>query len=155
MKRSRSSRNVEGSNKVISSHLDLDEMLKIFQKRSLDSKTTGNKKSSKNYKKVQGRASQFKGVSKNGNNWQVLININYEKKYIGTFKTETQAALAYDFYALAFHKTNARTNFSYDQKIVEDMVSSYSTNLEFIPEEFESRVISLNSNSLSASSSKA
>jgi hypothetical protein len=89
----------------------------------------------------QSRASKFKGVSKNGNNWQVLININYNKKYVGTFETEVQAALAYDFYAISFHKLEAKTNFSYSQELIADMISGYlSNNNEFIPRNFEDRV---------------
>ena len=37
---------------------------------------------------------------KNGENWQVLINYGKFKKYIGTFSSEKQAAITYDFYSI-------------------------------------------------------
>ena len=49
------------------------------------------------YKTPKGRGSSYVGVSKNGENWQVLINYGNFKKYIGTFSSEKQAAITYDF----------------------------------------------------------
>ncbi len=37
--------------------------------------------------------------------------INRNKNYIGNFKTEDEAAKAYDEYAMKFHKNKARLNF--------------------------------------------
>jgi len=47
------------------------------------------------------RSSKFIGVSKNGDNWQAMINNGNGKKYIGTYPTEVEAASAYDLYFLA------------------------------------------------------
>lgn len=72
-----------------------------------------------------GRRSKYIGVSKNNYNWQVLINVGNKKKYIGTFPTQKEAAVAYDFYSIALHGEKAKTNFNYEAKVVEDMIQSY------------------------------
>ena len=41
-------------------------------------------------------SSEYKGVSKNGNCWIAAIMINYKRIHIGCYKTETQAAFAYN-----------------------------------------------------------
>ena len=87
------------------------------------------------------RASKYVGVSKNGANWQVLININYSKKYVGTYPTEKQAAIVYDFYSIAHHGSKAKTNFSYKRELIADMIQYYLQNEnEFCPESFEPRI---------------
>ena len=59
------------------------------------------------------RSSRFRGVSKNGNQWQVLIMINKKKSYIGSFSSEELAARIYDIFALKNRGLKARTNFKY------------------------------------------
>jgi len=71
-----------------------------------------------------GRRSKFIGVSKNNQNWQVLI------KYIGTFPTQKEAAVMYDFYSIALHGDRANTNFNYDPQLVREMVESYFNSAE-------------------------
>ena len=34
------------------------------------------------------RGSKFRGISKNGNSWQILVMVNRKKKYLGTLPTE-------------------------------------------------------------------
>ena len=65
----------------------------------------------KKIKKYTYRGSKYRGVSRNGKTWQVLIMINRNKNYIGNFKSEDEAAKAYDEYAMKFHKGKARLNF--------------------------------------------
>lgn len=65
----------------------------------------------RNKKKYIYRGSRYRGVSRNGKTWQVLIMINRNKNYIGNFKSEVEAARAYDEYAMKFHKGKARLNF--------------------------------------------
>ena len=67
----------------------------------------------KKIKKYVYRGSKYRGVSRNGKTWQVLIMINRNKNYIGNFKSEDEAAKAYDEYAMKFHKNKARLNFSH------------------------------------------
>lgn len=61
------------------------------------------------------RRSIYRGVSKNGTKWQVLImnkNINY---FLGNFKSEEFAAKIYDYFALKFRGNKAITNFGYSE----------------------------------------
>ena len=77
-------------------------------------KVTDRKKEEIEEKKVKKyiyRGSKYRGVSRNGKTWQVLIMINRNKNYIGNFKSEDEAAKAYDEYAMKFHKNKARLNF--------------------------------------------
>jgi len=87
------------------------------------------------------RRSQYTGVSRNGRNWQVLVNMGKEKKYIGSYTSEKEAALAYDFYTICLHKTKAKTNFNYHSSLIEQMIESYRGNKNvFVPTEFISVV---------------
>ena len=67
----------------------------------------------KRLKKYIYRGSKYRGVSRNGKTWQVLIMINRNKNYIGNFKSEEEAAKAYDEFAMKYHKNKARLNFSH------------------------------------------
>ncbi|CAI2373797.1 unnamed protein product [Moneuplotes crassus] len=88
----------------------------------------------------QDRGSKYIGVSKNGNNWQVLITMNKHKTYLGTF-TKIQAALVYDFHSIAFNGAKAKVNFTYTADCVRDMINSYFSNgNKFNPQQFEDRV---------------
>ena len=66
-----------------------------------------------NFLKNNKRSSKYRGVSRNGNKWQVLIMINRKKTYIGNYESEEEAAKAYDQYAIKYHGDKARTNFFY------------------------------------------
>lgn len=46
------------------------------------------------------RGSQYRGVSKNGRKWQVMIVKGTLKKYVGTIASEHDAARIYDKYSL-------------------------------------------------------
>jgi hypothetical protein len=48
------------------------------------------------------RGSRYRGISKNGNSWQILVMINRKKKYLGTLPTEEQAAKFYDKVAIQY-----------------------------------------------------
>ena len=78
------------------------------------------------------RSSKFIGVSMNGNNWQAMINNWFGKKYIGTYSTEKEAAVAYDFYSFALHDWKHQTNFDYSVEIVEEMIESFLENNKII-----------------------
>ena len=60
------------------------------------------------------RSSKYRGVSKNGIKWQVLIMINNKKYYLGNYDSEDLAARVYDIHALKSWGIKARTNFVYD-----------------------------------------
>lgn len=42
------------------------------------------------------RGSRFRGISRNGNSWQILLMINRRKTYLGSLHGEEMAARAYD-----------------------------------------------------------
>ena len=70
------------------------------------------------------RGSKFRGVSRNGNQWQVLIMVNKKKRYVGSYSKEEDAARAYDKVALQNHGSKAKTNFDYTKQEVEEILNS-------------------------------
>lgn len=73
------------------------------------------KKSFKGENNQTFRGSKFRGISKNGNSWQILVMVNRKKKYLGTLPTEEQAAKFYDKIAIQFQGHKAKTNFQYNK----------------------------------------
>ena len=69
------------------------------------------------------RRSRFRGVSKNGNHWQVLIMVKKKKKYLGSYSSEEEAARIYDREALKFHGNKAKTNYLYSKEEIENIIS--------------------------------
>ena len=81
-----------------------------------------------------GRRSSYIGVSKNGDVWQALIMIDSKKTYIGSYHTEEEAAMAYDFYSIVLKQFASKTNFDYTLPLIKKMVQNYYDNdNEFIP----------------------
>ena len=73
----------------------------------------------KNYKP---RGSRYRGVSKNGSQWQVLIMVKKKKRYLGSFSNEEEAARAYDKVALQHHGIKAKTNYDYTKEEIEKIM---------------------------------
>ena len=80
--------------------------------------------SSRNIKKINNitffveknkRSSKYRGVSKNGYQFQVLMMVNNNKYYIGSYPSEELAARIYDVLAIKNRGTKARTNFAYNK----------------------------------------
>lgn len=61
--------------------------------------------------KCKNATSQYKGVSKFKGSWRCVIVKNKKQYYMGTFRTEHHAALAYDMWAEDFHGQFSRLNF--------------------------------------------
>jgi len=85
------------------------------------------------------RSSQYRGVSKNGYQWQVLIMVKNNKNYIGSYPSEELAARIYDILAIKNRGFKARTNFVYNnnqiKKICENEIDIKSENISDIIEE--------------------
>ena len=69
------------------------------------------------------RGSRFRGVSKNGSQWQVLIMVKKKKRYLGSFSNEEEAARAYDKVALQHHGIKAKTNYDYTKEEVDEIIA--------------------------------
>jgi hypothetical protein len=59
------------------------------------------------------RSSRYRGVSRNGNQWQVLIMLKRGKSYVGSYTSEELAARIYDILSIKYRGIKARTNFKY------------------------------------------
>ena len=68
------------------------------------------------------RGSRYRGVSKNGSQWQVLIMVKKKKRYLGSFSNEEEAARAYDRVALQHHGIKAKTNYDYTKEEVKEIM---------------------------------
>ena len=82
------------------------------------------------------RSSLYRGVSKNGNYWQVIISSKYGKGYVGLFKTQEIAARIYDIISIKNKGIKAKTNFQYNlhqiQNISEENIDYKTKNIEEI-----------------------
>ena len=87
------------------------------------------------------RSSKFRGVSKNGNQWQVLLMYKKSKSYVGSYNSEEMAAKIYDFLSIKLRGVKARTNFKYTfeqiKKIGDSEFDQNSKNLEDIITQME------------------
>lgn len=83
------------------------------QKHNLRSTTSSQNHA--NQKKQAGRSSSFKGVYRfRRREWRASIQLNGKSTHLGLFKTEVDAAKAYDVAARKFFEEFARLNFSVD-----------------------------------------
>ena len=82
------------------------------------------------------RNSKYRGVSKNGSQWQVLFMHQKEKTYAGCFPSEEIAARVYDILAIKKRGIKARTNYLYSieemQKINEMNIDLKAKNIDEI-----------------------
>ena len=112
-------------NSVIEIEKWIENIYKCLNSGSLNLIIGKSKLRSQIYETPKRRSSNFIGVSKNGENWQVLINSGKFKKYIGTYKNEKEAAISYDFFSIWLHTSKAKTNFTYDSTTIAEMIESY------------------------------
>ena len=78
-------------------------------------------KTNTKYNKKSKRSSSYKGVSKNGKKWQVLLNSNRKKFYLGCYYSEKTAAKIYDYATINLKGKNANTNFFYNNDEFENL----------------------------------
>mmetsp|Transcript_716 Transcript_716/g.839 ORF Transcript_716/g.839 Transcript_716/m.839 type:complete len:139 (+) Transcript_716:252-668(+) len=104
------------------------EVMKILNKNNSITIKARNKGNRGLHKGLSKRRSLYVGVSKNGIHWQTLINFGKIKKYIGTYSTEKEAALTYDFYAFGVHGLKAKTNFKHAGEQIKNMIQSFIDN---------------------------
>ena len=71
---------------------------------------------------INRRGSKYRGVSKNGNQYQVLIMFNKKKIYIGSFPDEEDAARIYDILTLKFRGIKAKTNYYYSYEQIKEII---------------------------------
>lgn len=89
------------------------------------------KKSVKAMERRNGRnlsRSRYIGVTLKRNSWQALIWVNKKKIYIGSYRNEKDAALAFDFYSIILHGFRATTNFDFKKDAIIKMISNYIQN---------------------------
>ena len=123
---------IEDNLKVVLQHLCDDDSI------SISPKTKGNRGLHNGRSK---RRSKYVGVSRNGCHWQTLINVGKTKKYIGTYCSEAEAAMVYDFYSLGLHGLKARTNFAYKGELVRRIIKTYFDNdNKFEPSRFVNEI---------------
>ena len=98
--------------------------VKVFKNRKIvyiNQSLLNSNNSTKNLKKVKNiafigetkRSSKYRGVSKNGNHWQVLFLNKNKKSYVGCYPSEEVAARIYDILEIKKRGFKAKTNFKY------------------------------------------
>ena len=79
------------------------------------------------------RKSMYRGVTKNGKKYQVIISFKRNSRYYGVYPTDEIAARAYDIISIKNKGIKASTNFKYDlhqiQKICEVNIDFNSKNI--------------------------
>lgn len=63
-----------------------------------------------NKRKTRKTSSRYKGVSRRGNRWYALIGYNWGSKYLGAFREEDEAAIAYNNAARELYGEFAKLN---------------------------------------------
>ena len=96
----------------------------------------GKKKAESKVGPLSSKRSSFIGVSRNGPHWQALITINKKKTYIGSYKTEVDAAVAFDFYSILLHYFGAKTNCSYTKDNIVEMIWNFKKNGSILKPEY-------------------
>ena len=108
----------------------------VFMNKYLISQKT----KKKDITKKRFRKSMYRGVTKNGRKYQVIISYKKNNKYYGVYPTDEIAARAYDIISIKNKGIKARTNFKYDlhqiQKISE-------VNIDFNAKNISEKIINL------------
>ena len=112
---------------------DTNNEIKIFKNKKIvyiNKDLLNNYSTSRSIKKAKNinfvirnqTSSKYRGVSKNGSYWQVLIMANNKKYYIGNYPSEELAARVYDIHAIKMRGIKARTNFPYNNVQIKNIL---------------------------------
>lgn len=128
--------NIE-KNIIKKSNIDFDTSneIKIFKNKKIvyiNKDLLNNYSTSRSIKKTKNinfvirnkTSSKYRGVSRNGSNWQVLIMANNKKYYIGSYSSEELAARVYDIHAIKLRGIRARTNFPYNNVQIKNILEN-------------------------------
>ena len=121
-KKDKDKENDKNKDKIITNNINITDNTETTPNQTQTNNLDSNDQNSEKSKKPRG--SKYRGVSRNGNQWQVLIMVNKKKRYVGSYSKEEEAAKAYDKVALQNHGTKAKTNFDYTKKEVENILAS-------------------------------
>ena len=112
---------VEGKHTTIQMHAEIMKPAKGLQVDHRDRDGLNNQRSNlrvttraqnqRNQRKHSKGSSRYRGVCKGYKGWLARISVDNKQISLGTFKTELEAALAYDFASLKYHGEHGRTNF--------------------------------------------
>ena len=75
------------------------------------------------------RGSIYRGVSKNGKKWQVMVMGNNCKYFSGSIMSERLAARIYDRFALQHFGLRAKTNLDYNRHTLRQMIDEIESQL--------------------------
>ncbi|CDW81922.1 ant-like protein [Stylonychia lemnae] len=76
------------------------------------------------------RGSVFRGVSKNGKKWQVMVMGNNCKYFSGSITSERLAARIYDRFALQHFGLRAKTNLDYTKDSLQQIINEIQTQIQ-------------------------
>ena len=124
---------VKKKKKVMKNHIKFDNNneIKVFKNNKFVYVNSSLLKPCSTYKNIKEfnnitfitkskRSSKYRGVSKNGNKWQVLM-MNNKKSYIGSYDSEELAGRIYDKLALKYKGIKAKTNFKYTNQQIKNI----------------------------------
>ena len=89
------------------------------------------KNSENKFKKLL-RRSSYRGVSKNGKNWQVSLKKNNINYYLGNYTSEENAAKIYDIFNIHLRGNKAVTNFFYDEDKIKQINNIISNKVDLL-----------------------
>lgn len=100
-----------------------------------------NKKTKKNdFPKKRLRKSMYRGVTKNGKKYQLIISYKNHIRYYGVYPTDEIAARAYDIISIKNKGIKASTNFTYDLHQIQKISD---VNIDFNTKNISEKMINL------------